>query len=149
MQICSFCLFVCQTASIFYSLAKYLFGQSVPFHTVDLSRESRVVPPTLRFSRKRIKIIFRRRCRPRKLKSAKNNPHVFQTKPRKFGDAKISHSAVYNFIFEPENHDFKTHIYILLNCYTHIYNLSQTNSPHICRTSLYTRAVRKVRRQHE
>ena len=31
----------------------------------------------LRFSRKRIKIIFRGRCRPWKLKSAKNNPHVF------------------------------------------------------------------------
>ena len=53
-----------------------------------------VVPPTLRFSRKRHEIIFRGHCRPRKLKSAKNNPHVFETKPRKFGDAKISHYTV-------------------------------------------------------
>ena len=30
----------------------------------------------------------------RKLKSAKNNPHVFETKPQKFGDAKISHYMV-------------------------------------------------------
>ena len=43
-------------------------------------------------------IIFRGRCRPRKLKSAKNNPHVFQTKPRKFGDAKISHYTVWKSI---------------------------------------------------
>ena len=28
-------------------------------------------------------------------KSAKNNPHVFQTKPRKFGDTKISHYTVF------------------------------------------------------
>ena len=44
--------------------------------------------------RGKIEIIFRWRCRPRKLKSAINNRHVFQTKPRKFGDAKISHYTV-------------------------------------------------------
>ena len=64
------------------------------FRTVDVSRESRGVPPTLWFSRKKIEIIFRGRCRPRKLKSAKNNPHVFETKPQKFGDAKISYYTV-------------------------------------------------------
>ena len=36
-----------------------------------------------------------RRCRPRKLKSVKNNHHVFETEPRKFGDAKISHYTVF------------------------------------------------------
>ena len=30
-----------------------------------------------------------------KLKSAKNNHRVFETKPRKFGDAKISHYTVF------------------------------------------------------
>ena len=70
------------------------FGRIFSFRTVNSSKESRVVPPTLWFLRKRIDIIFRGRCRPRKLKSAKNNPHVFETKPRKFGDAKISHYTV-------------------------------------------------------
>ena len=27
-------------------------------------------------------------------KSAKNNPHVFETKPRKFGNAKLSHYTI-------------------------------------------------------
>ena len=72
------------------------FGRRFFFHTVDLSRESRVVPPyDLQYSRKRIKIIFRGHWEPQKLKSAKNNPHVFETKPRKFGDAKISHYTVF------------------------------------------------------
>ena len=43
---------------------------------------------------KRIEIIFCERCWPWKLKSAKNNPYVFETKPRKFGDTKIFHYAV-------------------------------------------------------
>ena len=91
-----FFLFVC------LSDCKYLLFRCISdtlsrvfFRTVDLSRENRVMPPTLRFSRKRIEIIFRGRCRPRKLKSAKNNPHIFETKPRKFGDAKISHYMVF------------------------------------------------------
>ena len=55
-----------------------------------------IVPPILRFSRKRLEFFFFcGRCRPRKLKSAKNNPHVFETKPRKFGDAKISHCTIF------------------------------------------------------
>ena len=54
-------------------------------------RRKVIVPPILWFSRKRLEFFFRGRCWPRKLKSAKNNPHVFETKPRKFGDAKISH----------------------------------------------------------
>ena len=80
-----FC-FVCLSVRLqvsFIPLRFYLFGRSVPFQTVDLSRESRVVPPTLRFLQKRIEIIFRRRNRPRKLKSAKNNPRVFSDKTTK------------------------------------------------------------------
>ena len=72
------------------------FGRRFSFRTVDRSKESWIVPPTLRFSRKRINIIFRGRCRPRKLKLAKNNLHVFETKPRKFGYAKISHYTVFD-----------------------------------------------------
>ena len=40
-------------------------------------------------------MIFRGCCRPRLLKSAKIIPHVFETKPRKFGDAKISHCTLF------------------------------------------------------
>ena len=65
-------------------------------YIVDLLRESRVMPPLPWFLRKRIEIIFHGRCRPRKLKSAKNNRHVFETKPRKFGDVKISHYTVFS-----------------------------------------------------
>ena len=50
--------------------------------------------PLYDFRGKKIEIIFRECCRPRKIKSAKINPHVFETKPRKFGDAKISHFTV-------------------------------------------------------
>ena len=39
-------------------------------------------------------IIFHGHHLPRKLKSAKNNSLVFETKPRKFGDAKITHYTV-------------------------------------------------------
>ena len=70
------------------------FGQRFSFRTADLSRESQVMPPLYDFRGKRIEIIFRGRCRPRKLKSEKNNRHVFETKPRKFGDANISHYTV-------------------------------------------------------
>ena len=70
------------------------FGQRFFFCIVNLSRESRVMPPPPWFSWRRIEIIFHGRCRPRKLKSAKNDRHVFETKPRKFGDAKISHYMV-------------------------------------------------------
>ena len=87
------CLSVRLQVSFIHLRFRY-FGRRFSFHTVDLPRGSQVVPPTLRFSRKRIELIFRGRCRPRKLKSAKNNPHVFKTKPRKFGDAKISHYTV-------------------------------------------------------
>ena len=95
---CKYVLFVCLSVRLqlsFFPLRFRYFGRSFYFRIVDLPRESRVVPLTLRFSRKRIEIIFRGRCRPRKLKSAKNNPHVFETKPRQFGDAKISHYTVY------------------------------------------------------
>ena len=69
-----FFLFV---SSIFYFLRFWHFGWRFPLRTVDLSRESRVLPPTRQFLRTRIKIIFRGRCQPRKLKSAKNKLHVF------------------------------------------------------------------------
>ena len=55
-------------------------------------RSSYATPP--RFSQKRIEIIFCKCCWPQKLKSAKNNRNVFETKPRKFGDAKIFHYMV-------------------------------------------------------
>ena len=69
-----FFLFV---SSIFYSLRFRHFGRRFSFRTVDLSRKSRVLPPTQQFLRTRIKIIFHGRCHPRKLKSAKNKLHVF------------------------------------------------------------------------
>ena len=75
------CLSVLQVS--FIPLRFRYFGRRFSFRTVDLSRECRVVPPTLRFSRKRIEIIFRGRCGPRKLNSAKNNPHVFLDKTAK------------------------------------------------------------------
>ena len=70
-----FFLFV---SSIFYSLRFRHFGWRFRLRTVDLSRQSRVLPPTQQFLRTRIKIIFRGRCQPRKLKSAKNKLHVFR-----------------------------------------------------------------------
>ena len=90
-------LFVCLSIRMqvsFISLHFRYFGWRFFFRIVDLSRESRVVPPSLRFSRKKSKLFFHGCCQPRKLKSAKNNPHVFKTKPQKFGDAKISHYTV-------------------------------------------------------
>ena len=50
--------------------------------------------PLHNFCGKEPKIIFRGHIRPQKLNSTKNNPHVFETKPRKFGDAKIPHYTV-------------------------------------------------------
>ena len=72
-----FFLFV---SSIFYSLRFRHFGRRFSFRTVDLSRESLVLPPTQQFLRTRIKITFRGRCQPQKLKSAKNKLHVFLDK---------------------------------------------------------------------
>ena len=87
-----FFLFVC------LSDCKYLLFRCLPdtFLSAQLIYQGKVelCHPLYDFSRKRIEIFFRGRCRPRKLKSAKNNPHVFETKPRKFGDAKISHYMV-------------------------------------------------------
>ena len=90
-----FCFWYVRLQVWFIPLRFRYFCRRFSFRTVDLSRESRVMPPHPRFSRKRIEIIFRRHCRPGKLKSAKNNRYVFETKPRKFGDAKISHFTVY------------------------------------------------------
>ena len=76
---CKYVLLVCLSVRLQVSFIplRFSFGQRFAFRTVDLSRESRFVPPYLRFSRKRFEIFFRGRCRPRKLKSAKNNPHLF------------------------------------------------------------------------
>ena len=73
---CKSVLFVCLSVRLQVSFIPLRFRYFVQrfFRTVDLSRENRVMPPTLRFSRKRIEIIFRGRCRPRKLKSAKKIP---------------------------------------------------------------------------
>ena len=75
-----FFLFV---SSTFYSLRFRHFGRRFSFRTVDLSRESLVLPPTQQFLRTRIKITFRGRCQLRKLKSAKNKLHVFLDKTAK------------------------------------------------------------------
>ena len=92
---CKYVLFVCLSdCKSFIPLRFRYFAWRFSFHIVDLSRESRVVPPILWLSRKRIEIIFRGHCPTRKLKSAKNNPHIFETKPWKFGGAKISHYTV-------------------------------------------------------
>ena len=74
---CKYVLFVCLSIRMqvsFILLHFRYFGWRFFFRTVDLSRESRVVPPSLRFSRKRIKIIFPGRCRPRKLNLQKIIP---------------------------------------------------------------------------
>ena len=90
---CRYVLFVCLSVRLQVSFISF-FGLRFSFRTVELSRESRVVPPTPQFSWKRIEIMFRGHCQLWKLKSTKNNPHVFETKPWKFGDAKISHYMV-------------------------------------------------------
>ena len=72
---CKYVLFVCLSVRLQVTLARDFLS-------------------ALLIYRGKIEIIFRGRCRPRKLKSVKNNRHVFQTKPRKFGDAKISHYTV-------------------------------------------------------
>ena len=81
-------------SSIFYPLRSRYFGRRFSFRTVDLSRESRVMPHTQQFLQTQIKIIICGRSQSRILKSAKNKLHVFGTKPRKFGDAKMSHYTV-------------------------------------------------------
>ena len=83
---CKYVLFVCLCLRLqesFILLHFRYFGQIFSFHTVDLSGESRVVPPTLLFSWERIEIIFCGCWWPWKLKAEKNNPHVFETEQRK------------------------------------------------------------------
>ena len=90
---CKYVLFVCVFVRLqvsFIPLHFRYFGRRFSLRTIDLSTESRCATHSTIFAEK-TRIIFRGCCRPRKLKSAKNNPHVFQTKSRKFGDAKISH----------------------------------------------------------
>ena len=49
-------------------------------------------------------------CKPRKLKSAKNNLHVFRQKARNFGDAKISHYTVIRALNEGTGRRFRATI---------------------------------------
>ena len=98
-SVCKYVLFVC-----FLCLpdCKYLLFPCISdtlaedFLSAQLIYRGKVklCNPFYDFRGKRIKIIFCGRCRPRKLKSAKNNRHVFETKSQKFGDAKISHYTV-------------------------------------------------------
>ena len=93
---------VCQTASIFYSVAFQILWPEIFFpHSWSIEGKSSYVTPSIIFEEKNRKY-FCGRCRPRKLKSGKNNRHVFETKPRKFGDAKISH---YTVTFTPQSQD--------------------------------------------
>ena len=83
---CKYVVFVCLSIRLqesFIPLRFRYFGRIFSFRTVNRLKESRVVPPTLWFSQKRIKIIFRGPQRPRKLKSKKNNPYVFEKKNAK------------------------------------------------------------------
>ena len=76
ISIGSFCLSVCQTARMFYSLAFQILWPEIFFsHSWSIEGKPSCA--------KRIEIIFRGLCRPRKLKSAKNNPHVFLDKTAK------------------------------------------------------------------
>ena len=85
----TFCWFCQVEAHMFFlfvclSDCKYLLFPCIPDVFAGDFRYSQLIyrrkvamPPTLRFSQKRLEIIFRGRCRPRKLKSVKNNTHVF------------------------------------------------------------------------
>ena len=77
-----FFLFVCLSDCkylLFPCISDTLVGDFLYVHLIY--RRKVIVPSILLFSQKRLEIIFRGSCRPRKLKSAKNNPHVFATKP--------------------------------------------------------------------
>ena len=76
INIGSFCLFVCQTARMFYSLAFKILWPEIFFpHSWYIEGKSSCA--------KRIEIIFHGCYRPRKLKSAKINHHVFLDKTAK------------------------------------------------------------------
>ena len=94
---CKYVLFVCLSVSPQVSL----------FHCVSDTLARDFLSPQLifrgkvelyhllyDFRGKTIKTIFRGGCQRRKLKSMKNNLQVFQTKPKKIGDAKISNYTV-------------------------------------------------------
>ena len=64
---CKYVLFVCLSVRLqvsFIPLRFRDFDDRLSFRTVELSRESRVVPPTRQNSWKRINIIFCGPCRP-------------------------------------------------------------------------------------
>ena len=95
---CKYLLFVCLSVRLQLSsipLRFSYFGQRFSFRTVDLSRESRVVPPSLWFSRKRIKIIFLRMLPIAKINWQKIIPFFFRQYREKFGNAKLSHYTVF------------------------------------------------------
>ena len=91
---CKYVLFACLSVRMQVSFIPLRSDTLAGDFLSDLSKEIRAVPPTLLFSRKRIEITFCGCCWPRKLKSAKINPHVFETKLWKFGDVKMSHYTV-------------------------------------------------------
>ena len=86
-------LFVCFKYRLFLAFQTLWLEIPSP-HSWSIVGKS-CLPPTQQFLRTRIKIIFRGRCKPQRLKSAKNKLHAFRQKPRKFGDAKISHYTVF------------------------------------------------------
>ena len=85
-----FCLFVCQTASIFYSLAFKILWPEIFFpHSCSIEEKSSCATHSTTSAGKKSKL----------LKSAKNNPHVFRQNRDIFGDAKISHYTVFSISF--------------------------------------------------
>ena len=93
---CKYVLFVCLSVRLkvsFIPMHFRYFGRKFSLRTVDLSTESHCATHSTIFADK-TRNYFSRTLPTAKLKSAKNNPHVFATKPRKFGDAKISHYTV-------------------------------------------------------
>ena len=95
---CKYVLFACLSVRMqvsFIHLRFRYFGRRFSFRTVDIWREIRAVPPTLIFAEKNQNYFSLSRTLPTaKIKIREINPHVFETKPRKFGDAKISHCTV-------------------------------------------------------
>ena len=85
-----FFFFVCQTASIFYSLAFKILWPEIFFpHSCSIEGKSNCATHSTTSAGKKSKL----------LKSAKNNPHVFRQSREIFGDAKISHYTVFSISF--------------------------------------------------
>ena len=90
MLICSFCLFFVSArlqVSFIPFISDTLAGDFLSALLIYRGKVELCHPP-LSFLAEKNRNYFS------KLKSAKINHHVFETKPRKFGDAKISHYTV-------------------------------------------------------